>query len=111
MRSFRSSLRAAATTWARRSVWSASEAGEVSKRQFPVMDVHGAELGAAGEGRDGLARIEQAQRVEGVLQGEEGLELGRTELHAHLVDLLAADPVLAGDRAADRDAELQDRPA
>ena len=70
--------------------------------------MHAAVLGAAGEGRDGLAGIEQAQGVEGGLEGVEGVDLCRSELDAHLVDLFPADPVLAGDRAAYRDAELKD---
>jgi hypothetical protein len=35
-------------------------------------------------------------------------QLRRRELHAHLVDLLDADAVLAGDRAAERHRQLED---
>src|SRR5450432_645321 len=62
---------------------------EVGKGQLPGVDVHGPELGAASQGRDGLAGIEQAGRIEGGLDGGEGLYLGLAELHAHLIDLFA----------------------
>src|SRR5512141_18860 len=80
-------------------------------RQLAVVDVHLAELSAAVERRYALAGIEQRLRIERGLHSEEALELAGAELHAHLRQLLDADAVLAGDRAADLDAELQDRGA
>ena len=75
------------------------------------MHMHRAEFGAAVQRRHGLAGIEQAGRIE---RGLDGMELGQfraAELHAHLVDLLDADAVLAGDGAADFHAQLQDAAA
>ncbi len=88
-----------------------SEPRQFGVRKLAVVHVHLAELGAAGERRDALAGIEQRVRVERGLDAEEALELGRPELHAHLRQLLDADAVLAGDRAADLDAQLEDRGA
>ncbi len=59
------------------------------------------------QGWDCLAGIEQAGRIEGALDGEERVAFGGRELHAHRADLLHADAVLAGDRAAERDAEFE----
>jgi hypothetical protein len=69
--------------------------------------VHAAELRAAVERGHHLAGIQQPVLVERVLDGAESLELARAELDAHLVDLLDADSVLAGDGAADLEAQLQ----
>jgi hypothetical protein len=70
--------------------------------------VHAAELGAAVQGRHGLAWIEQPVLVECRFHSMKGFELDRLELHAHRVDFLDADAVLAGDGAADVDRKLQD---
>src|SRR3979490_84692 len=64
--------------------------------------------GAARERRHRLAGIEQATRIEGALHREERLQLVGAELQAHLVDLLDADPMLAGNGAAHLDAFLHD---
>jgi len=77
-------------------------------RQAAAVHVHRAELGAAVQGRHGAAGVQEALGVEGGLETVEGLELGRAELHAHRVELLDADAVLAGDRAADLDAQFED---
>ncbi len=45
------------------------------------------------------------------LMPEEALELSRGELNAHLRQLFDADAMLAGDRSADGDAQLEDRGA
>ena len=71
------------------------------------MDVHAAEFGAAMQGRDVLAGVEQAARVEGRLDRMEQRQLVGVELRAHLIDLLAADAVLAGDAAAHLHAQLE----
>src|SRR5260370_822175 len=65
------------------------------------------ELGAGVQGRDVLPGIEQARGIEGGLHALEALDLRSRELHAHLVDLLDAHAVLAGDGAADLDAFFQ----
>src|SRR5579863_968197 len=49
-----------------------SEAVEVGKRDLTAVHMHGPELGAAGQGRDGLAGIEQPLGIEGGLDGGEG---------------------------------------
>jgi len=62
---------------------------------------------AASRGRHALARIEQAERVEGSLDGVELAQFLGRELDAHLIDLLDAHAMLAGDGAADLDAQFQ----
>ncbi|MNF32012.1 hypothetical protein D3C84_127870 [compost metagenome] len=69
--------------------------------------MHGAEFGAAVQGRDVLAGVEQAAGVEGCLDCMEHSQLVAVELGAHLVDLLAAHAVLAGDTAADLHAQFE----
>ena len=71
------------------------------------MYVHASHLRAAMECGHRFARIEQSLRVECVLHAMEALELGRRELHAHVADLLHAHSMLAGDRPADFNAELE----
>ena len=83
----------------------------MGKGDRSLMNVHGPELGAPRQGGDGLAGVEQARRIKRRLDRGEGFDLGCAKLGAHLVDLFAPDAVLAGDRAADGDAQLQDRPA
>ena len=85
-----------------------SKPRQVGKRDQAALDVHLPVLGAAHQRRDDLARIEQAGRIEGPLDGAHPLALGRRELHAHRRQLLDADAVLAGDGAAHGDAEVED---
>src|SRR5690554_1718739 len=85
-----------------------SETRQIRMRQFAARNMQSAVLGAAVERGDGLARIEQTVRVERRLDAEEGVQRRAIELLAHLVDLLHADAMLAGDRAAERDRQLQD---
>ena len=73
-------------------------------RKLARVDAHLAELGAPVQRRDVLRRVEQPGGIEGALHPAERLQLRGRELHAHLVDLLDADAVLAGDGAADLDA-------
>src|SRR5450830_2169887 len=87
----------------------ASKARQVRVRKLPTVDVHLAEFGAAVERRDRLVRVEQAVRIEGALHRVKGFELAARKLHAHRIDLLDADPVFAGDGAADFYAQGQDR--
>jgi hypothetical protein len=72
------------------------------------MHMHAAVFGAAMQAGHRLAGIEQAALVEGCLDAVEGLQFRRFVLHAHLVDLLDTDAVLAGDRAAERHRQFQD---
>src|SRR5258708_38388885 len=77
-----------------------SETVEVGKGRFSGVDVHGPVLDAAGRRGDRLPRIEQAGGIAGGLEGEEGVDLGRGEPAAHLVDLLSCDTQLTGGPAA-----------
>src|SRR5512134_3978984 len=86
---------------------SPSEPGKIRVRQRAAANDHPSELGATLQRGDVLAGVEQAGRVERPLDAAEALELRAGELRAHLVDLLDADAVLAGDRAADLDALLE----
>src|SRR6476469_820635 len=85
-----------------------SETRQIGMAQLAVMDVHPAELGAAGKRRNALARIQQRLGVECALDAEKALEHHRRKLRAHAADLLDANTVLASDRAADVDAQFQD---
>jgi len=80
---------------------------EIGEGDLPAMHVHAPELGAARECRHRLARIEDTVGVEGVLESVKLGEFFFRELHAHLIDLLDADAVFAGDGATDRDAEFK----
>src|SRR5690348_355331 len=77
-------------------------------RQRAAADVLAAVLRAARQRRDRLAGIQEPGRVERRLHGEERGALGGRELHAHGVELLDPDPVLAGDGTAESHAELED---
>src|SRR5262245_58560126 len=65
-------------------------------------------LGAAAQRRIDLARVEAHLGIERVFHAVLDLEVRRVELVRHEVALLEADTVLAGQHAADVDAELQD---
>src|SRR5258706_14388428 len=84
-----------------------SEPRNVRARQLAV-HVHPAPLGAAFQGRHGLAWIQDARGIERALHVVERGDLGRAELHAHLPKLLDPDPMLDGDRATDFHAALED---
>src|SRR5690606_23236017 len=85
-----------------------SETWKIRKFFLAAVHVHGPVLGAALQRGHRLAGVEQAELVEHLLDRVEGLQLAGAELHAHLVDLFDAHAVLAGDGAADLDAQLQD---
>src|SRR5437868_15273701 len=85
-----------------------SEPRDLGARHASLAHVHAAPLGAAVERGHRLAGIEDAGRIECALHVVEGGDLRRPELHAHLPQLLHADAVLARDRAAHLDAELED---
>jgi hypothetical protein len=65
------------------------------------MDVQTAQLGAAVQRRKHLAGIEQPVGVEGAFEALLMREIGLVEHFSHKVALLDADPVLAGQDAAD----------
>src|SRR5579864_6909942 len=75
---------------------------------LPAAHVLAAVLRTTRQCRNGLAGIQQPRWVERLLDREERLALGCRELHAHGVELLDSDAVLAGHRAANADAQLQD---
>ena len=64
-------------------------------RQPAAAHQHLSVFGAAVQRRDHLARIEQARAVERTLDATHLLQLGGAELHAHRIELLDADTVLA----------------
>ncbi len=70
--------------------------------------MHLSVLGAALQGGDDLARVEQAFGVEGALDGEHLLAFFGRKLHAHAAELFDAHAVLAGDGAAHLHAGLED---
>ena len=72
------------------------------------MHVHRAKFGAAVQGRDVLAGVEQPAGVERGFDGMEQGQLITVELRAHLVDFFAAHAVFAGDAAADFHAQFED---
>jgi hypothetical protein len=69
------------------------------------MDMHASVFGTAVQARHRLAGIEQARFVEGGLDAVKGHQLRRLVLHAHLVDFLDADAVLASDTEPPRATE------
>src|SRR5437660_12802273 len=86
-----------------------SESRNIRMREIALMDVHFAELGAAVQRGHALAGVEQRVRIEGRFDREKALELAGTELDAHPGQLFDTYAVLAGDRASDFDAKLEDR--
>ena len=76
--------------------------------KLTAVHMHVTELGAARQGRHRLAGVEQATGIEGRLDGVELGQFEGIELHAHLVDLLDADAVLASNGAADLHAQFED---
>src|SRR5215472_863156 len=86
----------------------ALETWQIRVRQGAAVHVHPAVLGAACQRRDEFARVEQPLRVERFLHREERCALARRELHAHGVELLQTDAVLAGNGSAERYAQLED---
>jgi hypothetical protein len=70
------------------------------------MHVHPAHFGAAIQRRHRLAGIQQAARVEGMLDRVEPLELADANW-THIPPIFESNAVLAGDRAADFDSKFQ----
>src|SRR5580698_4918798 len=71
------------------------------------MDMHAAEFGATMQRREYFSRIEQALAVEGAFEPLLLIEIDFGEHHRHQIALLDPDAVLAGEYAADFDAEPQ----
>src|SRR5690349_16637834 len=101
MRSCRSAMKVSDT----------SEPRDVGARDLAAAHVHAAPFRAAVDGGHGLARIEDAVGIERALHVVESRDLGTAELLAHLPQLLDSHAVLAGDRPAHLDAELEDASA
>ncbi len=70
--------------------------------------MHAGKLGAAVQGREHLARIEQTLLVEGTFEPLLLREVDLREHRRHQVALLHPHPVLAGEHTPDLDAQLQD---
>src|SRR5450631_4132825 len=85
-----------------------SEPRQVGKREPAAVDVHAAEFGAAVQGRKHFSRIEQALGVEGAFQPLLLVEINLAEHLAHQIALFDTDAVLAGENAAEFDADPQD---
>src|SRR5438105_3567140 len=83
------------------------ESWNIRERHPARMHVQAAELGAAMQGREHLAGVEQALGVEGAFEPLLLVQIDLGEHRRHQVALLDADAVLAGQHAADLDAELQ----
>jgi hypothetical protein len=73
-----------------------------------MMHMHGAEFSTAMQGRNGLAGVEQAERIKRMLHRVKLRQFVAFELRAHLIDLFDTDAVFARDRATGFHAELQD---
>src|SRR5260370_24966803 len=84
---------------------SSSEPRKFGERELAAMDMHAAKFGAAMQGRKYLAGIEQALRVEGAFQPLLLVEIDLAEHLRHQVALLDADAMLAGEDAAEFDAD------
>src|SRR6185503_13183968 len=85
-----------------------SEPRDLGERNLVVVHDHAAELGAAAELGEDLAGIEQMIGIERALHAHLLVEIDLRELLAHQVALLDADAMLAGQHAADPNAEPQD---
>lgn len=70
--------------------------------------MQGAKFGAALQGRNVLAGVEQPPRVKRCLDRVKQGDFVAVELRAHLIDLFPADAMLAGNAATHRHAQLED---
>src|SRR5579883_3458274 len=84
------------------------EARQIGVRLAAGVHVQATELGAAIQLREHLAGVEQPVRIEGAFEALLLVEIGLGEHDAHQIALLDPDPVLAGQDAADRDAQSED---
>src|SRR5271170_1696231 len=91
-----------------RSQTAGSEPWNIGKRHAAAADMHAAEFGAVMECREHLAGIEQSLLVEGAFDALLMLHVDLGEHHRHQVPLLDPDAMLAGEHAADLDAQLED---
>src|SRR5271163_469006 len=86
----------------------ASEPWNIGKRDAAAAHMHAAELGAVMERREHLAGIEQPLLVEGAFDALLVLHIDFGKHDRHQIPLLDPDAMLAGEHAADLDAQLQD---
>ena len=84
------------------------EPRNIGKASLATVNVDAAEFGASMQRWKDLAGIEQALRVEGAFEALLLLQVVLAEHGAHQVALFDTDTVLAGQNAADLDAEFQD---
>src|SRR5690242_15189404 len=84
-----------------------SEARKVDEGILAEADPHRSELRAAVQRRNRLVRVEDAMRIERLTHALERGDLEVGELHAHALQLLRADAVLAADRSAFGDHDLE----
>src|SRR5690606_34073971 len=92
----------------RRTLIGASEPRQVGKGELSLVHMHAPELGAAMQDGEDLPRIEQVIGVEGALHPLLLLQIRLGEHFRHEIALLDPDAVLAGEHAADLDAEPED---
>src|ERR1044072_2948225 len=85
-----------------------SESWNIRERHAPGMHMHAAELGAAVQRWKHLAGVEQSLGVEGAFEPLLLVEVALGKPARHQGSFLDADTVLAGEHAADLDAELED---
>src|SRR5580698_4150608 len=85
-----------------------SKPGNLGKCQLAAVDMDAAEFGAAVQGRKYLAWVQEALGVEGAFQPLLLVEVDLRKHLRHQVALLDADAVLAGQDAAEFDADSQD---
>src|ERR1700761_814376 len=85
----------------------ALEPRNIRERDTPGMHMDAAELGATMQRREHFAGIEQALVVEGAFEALLRIKIDFGEHYRHQVALFHADAVLAGEHAADFDAQPQ----
>ena len=73
-----------------------------------MMHMQRPELRTARQAGNRLARIQQAVRIECGLERMKLAQFRHGKLYAHLVDFLHTHTVFTGNRAAERDTQLQD---
>src|SRR5690606_10340200 len=78
-----------------------SESRNVRESQFPTMYMHTAKLGTATQLRKDLAGIEQMLGIEGTFDPHLLVEIDFVEHFRHQIALFYADPMFAGENAAD----------
>src|SRR4029453_832646 len=85
-----------------------SKPRKLRKCELAAVDMHAAKFGAAVQGREYLAGVEEALGVERAFKPLLLVEIDLAEHFAHQVALLDADAMFAGQHAAELDADPQD---